>query len=80
MRINKSSVNIITRDRPRFEKVLKTLKDANIQYYTHDSPENLPVKVVVTVFSILVPPKEFVDVILAKKIFIREKLKYSRIR
>lgn len=67
MRINKSSVNIITRDRPRFEKVLKTLKDANIQYYTHDSPENLPVKVVVTGFSILVPPKEFVDVILAKK-------------
>ena len=37
---------VLTQDKQNFDLALKFLKDANIKYYTYDSLDKVPVKIV----------------------------------
>lgn len=50
VKIMKKSVQVFTLNRPMFEKVKSTLKKGNINFYSYDSPEQAPVKIVLTGF------------------------------
>lgn len=52
MRILKTSVKVVTFGQPMFEKVLSSLKSANIPYYTHEPSDKAAVKVVLSGYNV----------------------------
>lgn len=68
IRVLKTSVKIITFGRPNFEKVLCSLKNANIPYYTHELPEKAAVKVVLTGYNVPCTSEEMLEILAEHKV------------
>lgn len=58
MRILKTSVKIYTFGRPMFEKVMESLGKAKIPYYTHETPDQAAVKIVLSGYNVPNTPEE----------------------
>ena len=57
LRLQKDAVTVVTLTRPNYDTALATLKKANIKYYTYDTPDKVPVKIVLSGYAAVTIPQ-----------------------
>lgn len=72
MRILKTSVKIYTFGRLMFEKVMETLGKAKIPYYTHETPDQAAVKIVLSGYNVPSTPEELKETLKEHRVNPRE--------